>query len=843
MRSSLVPLALALVAALALLADGGTAAPPQAEGKLVEVVVTLPGASLAAEIGRNRMLASAAGRRHSVDVAAPAAGSYLRTLAAAQRSFSARLAVDVPSAHVHWRYGVALNGVSVVLPSSELARLRAMPGATVWPTVTYHDLQDASHAVTARATARSNPGPTLIGATALWGPGLATAGQGIKVALVDDGIDQAHPYLDPSGFVYPAGFPKGNTAFTTPKVIVARAFPSPSTNWKYADTPFDPKYSFHATHVAGIAAGDYDTRVDAAGVALASGVAPKAYLGNYKALTVPTQGFGLDGNSPEIAKAIDQAVADGMNVINLSIGEPEVEPRRDIVVKALENAAAAGVVPVVAAGNDFQATGLGSVGSPANTPAAITVAASTLGGDGTKPDVIAPFSSAGPTPVSLLTKPDVTAPGVDVVSSLPPDAFGPLDGTSMATPHVAGAAALLIQRHPTWSVEQLKSALASTGDPVHPSRGFGETSVLREGGGRIDLARADQPLLFTDPTSLGWGLVGRGFSKTAQISTTDAGGGDAPWNVSIDAQSMPRGATLSPLVPTLVAGTTLAVRAAVSRSASPGDASGFVVLTRGSDTRRVPFWFHVEVPRLGLDPHRTLSKPGLYRGDTAGQASRVSSYRYPERGFAAGVPTRLGGPEQVFRFTLRRRVANFGVVVVSSAPGARVSPRLVAGGDENRLVGYSGLPTSLNPYQDFGRSEPVVAAVLPDPGTYDVVFDTPTGAKPGAFAFRFWVNDTSPPTIRLLNRTTVAGHLIRFAVHDAGSGVDRRSLRLKIDGSRFPFFTYSGGVLSVRTAKLRVGTHSVVVTASDHQETKNMEDVGPVLPNTRVARATVTLRR
>ena len=104
---------------------------------------------------------------------------------------------------------------------------------------------------------------------------------------------------------------------------------------------------------------------------------------------MPTADYGLDGNSPEIAKAIDQAVADGMNVINLSIGEPEVEPRRDIVVKALDNAAAAGVVPVVAAGNDFDSAGHGSVGSPANAPAAITVAASTMGGDGTHPDHIA----------------------------------------------------------------------------------------------------------------------------------------------------------------------------------------------------------------------------------------------------------------------------------------------------------------------------------------------------------------------------------------------------------------------------------------------------------------------
>src|SRR5262249_47206306 len=154
---------------------------------------------------------------------------------------------------------------------------------------------------------------------------------------------------------------------------------APSTHWKYAARPFDPTFSYHATHVAGIAAGDYGTPTAPDGGSPISGIAPRAYLGNYKALTVPTKGWGLDGNSPEIAKAIDQAVADGMNVINLSIGEPEAQPRRDIVVQALDNAAAAGVVPVVSAGNDFNVAGDGSVGSPGNAPSAIAVAASTLG--------------------------------------------------------------------------------------------------------------------------------------------------------------------------------------------------------------------------------------------------------------------------------------------------------------------------------------------------------------------------------------------------------------------------------------------------------------------------------
>ena len=844
MRRSLIPLALALAASFALLAGGSAAAQPRPSDKLVEVVVTLPRPSLAVEVAHNRTLAAAARRSHSVAVRTPAAVSYLHTLAAAQQTLASRLAVSIPAARIDWHYGVALDGVSVVLPASDLARLKALPGATVWPSVTYHALRDvpASSPATSPAT-RADPGPSIIGAPSLWGQNLATAGEGIKIGLVDDGIDQAHPYFNPKGFSYPAGFPKGNTAYTTPKVIVARAYPAPGTHWKNEDKPFDSLYSFHATHVAGIAAGDYDTPTAPNGGSPISGVAPKAYLGNYKALTVPTADYGLDGNSPEIAKAIDQAVADGMNVINLSIGEPEAEPRRDIVAQALDNAAAAGVVPVVAAGNEYDIGGLGTLDSPGTATAAITVASSTMGnGDGTRVDHIADFSSAGPTPVSLQLKPDVTAPGVGVLSSIPPNDFELLDGTSMGAPHVAGGAALLLQRHPNWTVEQVKSALASTGNAVHPTSRSGEVSVLREGGGRINLVRANQPLIFTDPTSLGWGLVRRGFSSTKTLSTTDAGGGSAPWSVSVHPQSLPRGAKLEPEAKTLLAGASLALRLTVSPTAQAGDGTGFVVLTRGSDVRRVAFWFHVEVPRLGLDPQLTLREPGLYHGDTAGQASHVSSYRYPQRGLAAGVPTRLGGPEQVFRFILRRRVANFGITIVHHAPGTRVSPRLVAGDDENRVVGYTGIPAAINPYQGFYHAEPAVGAVLPDPGTYEFVFDTPTGAKPGAFTFRFWINDTSPPSVRLLDHTGTIGRPIRVAVHDSGSGVDPQSLHASIGGKTVSF-TFTHGVLLLRTNGIRPGRRAVVVRASDYQETKNMEDVGPVLPNTRVLHTTVTLRR
>ena len=161
----------------------------------------------------------------------------------------------------------------------------------------------------------------------------------------------------------PPGFPKGQTAYTTAKVIVARAFAPAGTTWQNARKPFDPVESGHATHVAGIAAGNAGTPTS--GGATVSGVAPRAYIGNYKALTRPDRRRRRARRErAEIVAAIEAAVADGMDVINLSIGEPEVEPSRDLVALALDAAAAAGVVPVVAAGNDFDEFGRGSLSSP-----------------------------------------------------------------------------------------------------------------------------------------------------------------------------------------------------------------------------------------------------------------------------------------------------------------------------------------------------------------------------------------------------------------------------------------------------------------------------------------------
>ena len=755
--------------------------------------------------------------------------AYVSAVARSQQRFEERLRRAVPDAKVTWRYQVVLDGLAVVVPESSAARIAAIPGvASVYPSVRYE-----------HALFRS---PQTIGAPQVWGQTLATAGQGVKIGIIDDGVDQAHPFFSPAGFTMPAGFPKGQTAYTTAKVIVARSFPPPGLKYRYAKRPFDPVESEHGTHVAGIAAGDFGTQAeDGERKYTVSGIAPRAYIGNYRIGTIPTNGFGLDGNSPEIAAAIEQAVKDGMNVINISYGEPEITPSRDVVVQAINGAAAAGVVPVISAGNDFDALGFGTIGSPASAASAIAVAAASKGG------TIASFSSAGPTPYSLQLKPDVSAPGVSILSSVPAhdglwDFF---DGTSMAAPHVSGAAAVLHQRHPTWTVAQIKSALVLTGKPVRGDSGR-EALPTREGGGMIWLPRADQPLVFASPTSISLGFVRRGRARALHVRLTDAGGGTGAWQVSIRRQQKPRGVTLSTPPSVNVPGR-VTVRASVSSRASAGDSTGFVLLKRGTDVRRIPYWLHVSARALSREPYQRVSKPGVYHGDTRRGRSLVSSYRYPDQPGALGIPVQLTGPEQVFRFVLRRPVANAGAVVLSQGPGRniRVSPRLVRAGDEDRIAGYTGLPLRLNPYQArfFGRV-PVVGVFRPGPGAYDLVFDTPKRRAPGPFTFRFWVNDTKPPTVRLLSRAVTRGGLLPLVVRDGGSGVDPQSLLALVDG-HYRTLLYrpsTGRVEVVLGHKVARGRHRLVFSAADWQETKNNEDNSRTLPNTWRLSTTFTVR-
>jgi hypothetical protein len=287
---------------------------------------------------------------------------------------------------------------------------------------------------------------------------------------------------------------------------------------------------------------------------------------------------------------------------------------------------------------------------------------------------------------------------------------------------------------------------------------------------------------------------------------------------------------------------TLTLTPAVSFDAAEGDVSGYVVLARGAVVRRVPFWFRVTRPALQAVAPTALSARGTYSGDTRGRPALVATYRYPEVPTGGGVTAVLKGPERVYRVTLPRAVANFGVVVTHRGPGVRVEPRVVAAGDENRLTGNAALPLNLNPYlAQFGSPVLAAGAVRPLAGSYDIVFDSATVAGAGPFEFRFWVGDTTPPTARLDGSRVRRGEALKIAVADTASGLDPATLLVRVDGKRRSS-VLRAGVVKIATAGLKAGRHALRFQISDYQESRNMENVPPILPNTRVLRATFVVR-
>src|SRR5262249_512153 len=151
------------------------------------------------------------------------------------------------------RYRLVADGFALIVPTKDVGRLSSIRGiAKVWPNVAYHELSGRN--VTGRNANQLNQGPQVIGAAKLWGSGLAAAGEGMKIGVIDDGVDAGHVFFAPSSFSYPSGFPKGLTSKTPPKVIVQRVFAPSLPRYSLAHAPFDPSQngSFHATHVAGI---------------------------------------------------------------------------------------------------------------------------------------------------------------------------------------------------------------------------------------------------------------------------------------------------------------------------------------------------------------------------------------------------------------------------------------------------------------------------------------------------------------------------------------------------------------------------------------------------------------
>jgi minor extracellular serine protease Vpr len=562
-----------------------------------------------------------------------ASTKYLGYLKTQHSSFKLWLQKNVPSAKITSQYYVTLNGVAVKLNGAAIGKLAnsAYVSSIEYVTLYHPDMSESYK---------------IINASGAWtaAGGRAGAGAGIKVGDIDTGIDQDHPFFDPTGFSYPPGFPKGDTDFTTPKVIVARVF-----NNKLNQNGFTAEaIQDHGTHTAGTIAGVTGKTAVVNGVSIndMSGIAPGAWLGNYNVFP----GNVTNARSEDILNAVEAAVKDGMDVLNLSLGG-SYHGNNDLLAMGLDDAVAAGVVVAVAAGNS--GPGAQTIESPGRARNVITVGASTnqhfvgqpftygsttigaavgefpplptdtytlldtnstacttagitgatgkllivnrgdctfstkvrtgiavgaagvlvinnVAGDPTamakdggggddlpavmigkaegaalrtaapstasavatfqefvtnNGDIIAGFSSRGPTTVDLAIKPDLTSVGVNVVSSISTvgntgDIWAFFSGTSMATPHIAGSAAVLLDLYPGWSPAKVKSALVNTADRVvlDSTNGTAIVGPLTQGAGRENLTDAANAKITFSPVSASFGQISG--SQTAATSMT-----------------------------------------------------------------------------------------------------------------------------------------------------------------------------------------------------------------------------------------------------------------------------------------------------------------------------------
>ncbi|MEI8412655.1 MULTISPECIES: S8 family serine peptidase [unclassified Kribbella] len=389
-----------------------------------------------------------------------------------------------------------------------------------------------------------------IGAPAAWQAGYT--GKGVSVAVLDTGIDKSHPDL--------ASQVAGGKNFTEES---------------------DEDLVGHGTHVASTIAG-----TAAASNGKYKGVAPDAKL--------------YDGKVCEQGGCPESAILGGMEwaanevkakVVNLSLGgtdTPEVDPLEEAVNRLT---AQTGTLFVIAAGND--GPGEGTVGSPGSADAALTVGAVD------KQDKLAEFSSRGPRVGDGAVKPDVTAPGVDIVAAKAAksiigepvgDKYLTLSGTSMATPHTVGAAALLAQEHPNWKAGELKGALMASAKPA------ADQTAFQQGAGRIDVAKGIKQSVITEPGSVSFGTAIWPHDDDTPVTKTLTyrNLGDQPVTLNLTATlAGPDGAPapadaikLSATTVTVPAGGTASVQATsnTNHSGPDGGYSGRITATGGDTT-------------------------------------------------------------------------------------------------------------------------------------------------------------------------------------------------------------------------------------------------------------------
>lgn len=580
--------------------------------------------------------------------------SYRAKLAAVRNDLKKWLMQNAPEAKVTSEFDITLNAVGVELNGAALERIAAAPM-----------VQRAEHQAVVELVGHGDPDLALVQAFEAWhaaGGTPSAKGDGVRVAIIDSGIDVTHPCFDDAGYV---DVPKdGPPGLTNNKVIVAKVFAVVTRG----RTPEDRVG--HGTSVAATVACNEHTTAAVGAVSIpyaVSGVAPRALLGNYNI---------IGARSEDLVNALEEAIEDGMDVANMSLGWPQ-SGIQDLTSISVDNADRAGMVVSVAAGNS--GPGTSTVLSPGRASRALTAGASsvghfiatpvrsgpltkpavvgefpTVGSDRTAPlgvvlppvghagaaspsglsdacnplstaslsgrvalisrgqcsfstkirnaqdagaiaalvvnnvggdpfamrpggivneptipaymvsladgmelipndgaavtisaskayfetansNLVAGFSSVGPTDVDLRIKPDVVAPGVNVLTARPasrcsaPPCWAFTNGTSFAAPHLAGVAAVVRGQHPTWSPTEVRSAIVNTADQdvlKTSSGGALATNVQLIGAGRANALSATNANVALDPVSVSFGAVpsGSGQSHSRTVTLTALSG-------------------------------------------------------------------------------------------------------------------------------------------------------------------------------------------------------------------------------------------------------------------------------------------------------------------------------
>jgi subtilisin family serine protease len=408
---------------------------------LAAFILLMAGAAAAAtaKAGENRtvIVMMKGGATPAGSFASPAAALQAR---AAFRPSAHALAPNAKNVKDLWIVG----GYSMEASTDDIKTLSENPNVTV---VENFEVRTPETEVQGSASDRpmENWGLDKIGAKTSWSA-FGVTGRGVRIGHLDTGVDATHPDL--------AG-----------KVAAWAEFDGNGN--RIASAPHDS--GIHGTHTAGILVGG-----SASGAPI--GVAPGAKLVSAMVLN------GTSGTLLQVLAGMqwvldpdgNPATDDGAQVLSMSLGAPG---QYQIFEDVTNRLVAAGVLPVFAVGN----SGAGNADAPANCSGAVAVGATMYS------DAVATFSGGGRVTWEgrVYVKPDIAAPGYGIPSSIPGGRYQTMSGTSMATPHVAGAAALLLEANPRLSVERLREVLTST------ARDLGDPGVdARYGAGFLDVPAA-----------------------------------------------------------------------------------------------------------------------------------------------------------------------------------------------------------------------------------------------------------------------------------------------------------------------------------------------------------------